>query len=922
MPNDQQALLTKSNAFLAKLELPEAHLNSLAKLLAMSEFASKQISQNPQYVSELYTEASLQQARTKQHYLNLIQSSAQQPQLQFMSALRKFRNKEMLRIAWRAIGSQIATETILEELSNLADACILTTLDHLMTQDKFSTQPLDKSGSPQKLYVVALGKLGGKELNFSSDIDIYFAYPEESQPSSAKALPASLYFKSLAKQLVQTLAEITKDGFVYRVDLRLRPQGHSGPMVMSFDALETYYQEQGRDWERYAMIKARIVNQDQQYSPKLNSIFRPFVYRRYVDFTVMEALRSLKLIIQREIRIKHLQEDVKRGPGGIREIEFICQSYQLIRGGREPSLQTTNIFDVLHTLECLQIIPTAQKQKLYNAYIFFRTLENAIQMQNDQQTHQLPTDPASMKQIWVALNFTSQATFHSELHQHKQNVSEIFSNMLQVKEINYQDDERVLETQLINLCRDKLGDVPSEDLLLSLGFLKPNEAYQRLTALLASRRYQKLTQIAKMRLEKFLPMLLISLQAHPDIDNLFFRLLSLLENVLKRSTYLALLTENPTTIQHLLKLYSISSWINQHVTEFPFLLENLLDEESLYQPLTEDELQEQLSQHLNAVQDIEQKIEQLKRFKLMQQLRVAAAFASNKLAPHQVSMHLSRTANVILKQVTQLAKQDSIKKYPDKQSTLDTFTIIAYGKLGSFELNMNSDLDLVFLHQCDSENEILITKLARKILYLLNSRSLGGILYTVDTRLRPSGSSGLLVSHIDAFEDYQCHKAWTWEHQALIKARTLSGSDLIRQRFEKIRQQVLCQKREKYKLAEDISQMRVKMKQEHKNRGDLTLKSQPYGLIDVEFVSQYIVLAFANHHPELTEVRSVYQVLLKAYQHKLLSKAAFDTILEYFDSINLKICQHELLIIQHQLEPLTPPANFKHQMEKWKLNFS
>ncbi len=386
-------------------------------------------------------------------------------------------------------------------------------------------------------------------------------------------------------------------------------------------------------------------------------------------------------------------------------------------------------------------------------------------------------------------------------------------------------------------------------------------------------------------------MLLLYLQGQTQMDSLFISISQLLENILQRSTYLALLTENPSAIKHLIRLFSLSPWITEEVSEHPFLLEVLLDEDNLYQPFTEEQLQQQLLNNLVDSYEIEHQVEQLKHFKLMQQLRVAAAFVTDLIPAYKAAMHLSRTASVIIRYVLALAKQSLTEKYPDIETVLENFAIIAYGKLGSGELSIQSDLDLVFLHSATVDQEIHIIRLSRKILHILNTRTIGGILYTVDTRLRPSGSAGLLVSHIDTFQHYQFEKAWTWEHQALVKARFLAGSDELGQRFFEIRQETLSKTREISSLVTEISDMRCKMKAEHSKESDQVIKQQDYGLIDVEFTAQFMVLAFSEVHPQMSAYHSVYKIFQAAYQIKLITATQLEQLVAYYDALQQQLSQ-------------------------------
>lgn len=914
-----EALQQRCNAFFNNIDdsIAKEQISLLAKLLYASNYAWLQFQKNPQLFQRIIEQGKLANKRNRKQYLSFAATITDDNEKIFMRSLRLFRHQELIRIAWRAQDVKNSVRVILKELSDLADICILTALEFAYKQiNKKHNPPILADGQQQKLYVMALGKLGGEELNFSSDVDINFAYPYETMPTTETELAASQYFTKVAKYAVRMLSEVTADGFVYRVDLRLRPYGQSGPIAMSFKAIDNYYQEQGRDWERYAMVKARVINPDQT-SGKLMATLSSFVYRRYIDFSVLEALRSLKAIIQREVRVQSLQDDIKRGPGGIREIEFICQSQQLIRGGRALTLRTTNIYDAYQALSAAHLFDADNIKQLIACYDFYRQLENAIQMLEDKQQHQLPADLFKRQQLLTTLSLNDWHQLEQKLKIYRDKVSHIFNSMLEVKALNYQDEDKVIDTQLVNLCRGKLADIPSEDLLRSLGFVQPQTALQQLNGLLASHRYRHLSQIGKLRLEQFLPLLLKELQSLPKVDAVFFQVLKLLESILKRSTYLALLTENPIALKHLLALFSLSGWVAEKVSAHPFLLEVLLDEQTLYNPMTEKELENQLSAVVGDSQDLEFIIEQLNRFKLTQQLKVAAGALTNQILPHQVTKHLSRTANVILKTVLNSAKKTLQVRHNKHEPSLEKFAIIAYGKLGSEELHLTSDLDLVFLHSIEqAEDETAIVRLSRKILSILNTRTLDGVLYQVDTRLRPSGSAGLLVSHIDAFELYQQQKAWTWEHQALVKARFLAGDQTIAKRFEQLRTQVLMTNRDKSQLAAEVVNMRLKMKAEFKGNRSSSLKQRDYGLIDIEFLCQYLVLALAHDTPELINQRSVFKILQVCYQKQHIAKQTFLAVINYYDALQRQVCFDEWLsLLDDDLATLTIPKSLKQLLK-------
>ncbi len=873
----------------------------VCRVVASSHFIADVFQQKLSIIESLINEKALLKTRSYEDFIAPFKALMSLDDNKYMAAIRLMRTKEMVRIAWRAI-SQLATlRETLNELSTFADACINQTIEYLSLNlnEKYG-EPIDKEGRKQSLVVVALGKLGGEELNFSSDIDLFFSYPEENTiEHDGGTTLCSRYFTELAQKLIKMLSHTTADGYVFRVDLRLRPEGQSGPLVMSFNALETYYQDQGRDWERYALMKARIVNRASIFAKELNDILDPFVYRRYVDFSILETLRSLQQIIAREVKLKSLKQDIKRGPGGIREIEFVCQSLQLMRGGRDIKLRQKRAFKAMEVLVARQHLTEKKGTELKEAYAFLRRLENALQMFNDKQTHALPSAAEEQDCIAYQLHFDDWGALIKVLAAHRHKVQTQFSELIEQTQSLYYDDKKLLLNQLTALFQGALGTIPSEDLLFSLGFSEPQDKLKILRELRESKRCKRLSQIARLRLDKFVPMLLVELQKFDEIDVLFLRVLNLLEGIVQRSAYLALLTENPQSLQHLLRLFSLSSWVALTVSEQPFLLEELLDTHSLYTPLSEALLDEMLKEGLGNLDDFEQEMEILRQFKLRQTMKVASANITDSLSSYEACVHLSRTGEVILKHVLSIAVAEMEEKYPQMKGKELQFAIIAYGKLGSRELSYLSDFDLVFLHRYAPNEEYFVTRLTQRILHILGTRMMGGVLYSVDTRLRPSGSAGLLVSHVDAFCDYQKNSAWTWEHQALIRARFIAGNEAFRPAFDDLRLAILSRERDSDELKKDIAEMRHKMRDNANLDERFHLKQGHGGLIDVEFLVQFAVLNWANKHQDLCVSTTTADIINKLIEYDILNESTGRALsrlyLKLIDVIHHRVLKHESL---------------------------
>ncbi|MEE9451125.1 MAG: bifunctional [glutamate--ammonia ligase]-adenylyl-L-tyrosine phosphorylase/[glutamate--ammonia-ligase] adenylyltransferase, partial [Gammaproteobacteria bacterium] len=754
-------------------------------------------------------------------------------------ALRRLRRREFVRIAWRDLSGWVDLQETVHDLSQFADCSILAVLNLLhQWQMRLLGEPVDEAGNVQSLLVIALGKLGGGELNFSSDIDLSFAFPVNGEiHNHGKILSYEQYFIRLARRFIRVFSANTQDGFVFRVDMRLRPYGDAGPLVMSFSAMETYYQEQGRDWERYALVKARVLTEDKQYRQQLAGIIRPFVYRRYLDYSAIVAMRNIKRLLARQVKVKGLQQDIKRGAGGIRQIEFIVQTLQLIRGGQVVDLQTTSIFEIFIQLQQQKILTKEIVEKLRQAYEFLRRLEHVLQMIADKQTHELPVDKLEQVRIAYALGFKNWQALKKVLETWRKFVKNNFEKMLAQEKS--QIEKSSLDEQVRAMWLGEVNEIAAKKILQRLGFKSADETFRLLKKFHSSRRCRQASQLSRSRLDVLMPVLLrLSAQCDPSTITLQ-RVLHLLEAVIRRSTYLVLLWEKNQTLQHLMELLSKSEWIAEQVIAHPQLLDELLHTKALYKPQTKQALIKELDQTLAQLpeQDLEMQTEALCVFKLAQQLRVAAADVSGTLPLMQVSDHLTHVAEVIIQKVKQLAMEEIHHKYAQSASEIlpeEDFIIIAYGKLGGIELSYDSDLDLVFLHNNLAADPQITLRLAQRILHLLTVRTHAGLLYRVDPRLRPSGASGLLVSHIDAFIEYQQKQAWTWEHQALVRARVVSGGGKIEVHFNAARRSILQRQRDQCKLRQEVVNMRVRMRaaNEVKQAGCIDIRQCAGGVTD------------------------------------------------------------------------------------------
>jgi glutamate-ammonia-ligase adenylyltransferase len=757
--------------------------------------------------------------------------------------LRRLRKRVMLRMITRDLGGLAALPEVLATTTALAEVAIshaVRRLDQRMAA-QFGVPHGAASGRVQQLHVLGMGKLGGGELNASSDIDLIFAYAEEGETRGPRPISNHEYFTRLGQQLIAALSEITPDGHVFRVDMRLRPYGDSGPLAVSFDALENYLVTQGREWERYAWIKARPITGDRW--PELLELVRPFVYRRHLDYGAIAALRDLHGQIRKEVERRDTADNIKLGPGGIREIEFITQVFQLIRGGRDPDLRKQPTLTVLPLLADRNLLPTAAVVELTNAYRFLRDLEHRLQYLDDQQTHVPPQSADDRELIAESMGHDGYAALSAALESHRARVTTHFGEIFAASPGN--------EHALAHLWRDDADAEKSLASLSALGYRQPQAIESRLRGLRAGSRYREMPAASQARLDRLVPVAIEVAAAGHDPDTTLDRLLELLASVSRRGSYLALLEEYPQALSQLAALMRASQWVAQYLIQRPILLDELLDTRTLYAAPDWGTASAQMRAQMDdADGDTERQMDILRHFKHAQTMRLIAQDLSGRLPLEALSDHLSDLACVVLEEVLRVTWKNLKSAHRDAPR----FAIIGYGKLGGKELGYASDLDLVFLYDdAAAEAPENYARFAQRINNWLTSVTSAGVLYETDLRLRPDGVSGLLVSPLASFRDYQTGKAWLWEHQALSRARFVAGDRAIGSEFEALRVDILRQPRDAAALRTDVAAMRQKMLDAHPNRSRLfDLKHDRGGIIDVEFAVQYLVLAHAGAHAELT----------------------------------------------------------------------
>ena len=859
------------------LAMSESRAQDLCRVWACSEYVARSCIRYPQLLPDLLSSGDLDRvypADTLRANVQVAIASAEN-ELHLGELLRYCRRREMVRIAWRDLAGYAELAETMIDVTTLADACIdesLTLLQSWHRQD-FGTPIGAESGLEQGLVVLGMGKLGAHELNYSSDIDLIFAFPESGETAGAsRSITNDQFFIGLGRRLIKLLDANTAHGFVYRVDMRLRPNGDSGPLVMNFDAMEAYYLLQGRDWERYAMIKARPVAGDIDSGRQLLDSLRPFIYRRYLDYGTFDALRDMKAMINMEVQRKGLQANIKLGPGGIREIEFIGQLFQLIRGGREPALRQRGIQPVLKALIDAGHLPKFVGSELMQDYIQLRRIENRLQAWADEQTHNLPGDGEKATAAWqrlaLSLNPPQQYDFNVEsmrkwINQIRARVQRHFEQVFAAPqaEDSSHSGQQSLGEQAGNVDWQSvwMGSDASDD--IKLHFIDPDEALRRIAVLRDSHACRALSAQGRKRLDRLMPLLLGAI-AESSVnpvgveiaDQTLHRVLQLVESVMRRTAYLALLVEHPMALSQLVKLCAASPWISEQLARFPLLLDELLDPRTLYAPLKREELAHQLARLLAepAADDLEQQLEVLRYYKLTQVLRVAAADVVGAIPLMVVSDHLTWIAEVIVEQVLTIAIRHVVPE-PEREKITAGFGVIAYGKMGGLELGYGSDLDLVFLHDGDQEASMRYIRLGQRIVHILTTRTPAGILYEVDMRLRPSGASGLLVSGVMAFADYQRNEAWTWEHQALLRARFVAGASVIAAQFQSIREEILARPRDAMLLRQEVKDMRTRMREElaRGSQDQFDVKQGEGGIADIEFLVQYAVLRWGSENNDL-----------------------------------------------------------------------
>jgi len=860
------------------LEGDTALLDQCRRVLLGSDFVQRSLMQDDQLLAALVAEGRLQRPTGLPEYQALLATVSARcgvDDVKFGIELRRLRRHEMVRIAWRDIAGAATLYQTLRETSWFAESVIASATQfsegHMV--QRHGALPENCDG----LVVLGMGKLGGSELNFSSDVDLVFLFPESGtstvdasvpdthRGASAQELELEEFHTRQGRLLIRLLDEMTEEGFVFRVDMRLRPFGDSGPLVASFAFFEDYLQAHGRDWERYAYIKARAIAGAAAFEAERQSVLRPFVYRRYLDFGVFDSLREMKGLISRDVARREMADNIKLGPGGIREIEFIVQAFQLVRGGQDAALRDPSLLDVLPRLTGAKLLSPETVSALGSAYDFLRLLENRVQMLGDEQAHVLPADPIARERIALAMGRDSVAVLEQEFARHREVVSAHFAALFADSVPN---GGKSLALDLAPLWEAEMNDGAMRQQLASCCDDVDSMVVQLTT--LRSGRMRRLDEPGRKRLKLLLELLLWEHGVGRKADA-WRRLLTVIEAIGQRSSYFSLLVENRRARERWIAISEQGDFLAAQLARNPALLDELIDERWVDVLPSRSELQDELAHRMSDIgaDEMDREVEALCRFKHAAVFRVALADLSGRLPLMSVSDRLTEIAELIVARTLELAWRQMVVQYgtprciePGGAHRDVRVAALGYGKLGGFELGYASDLDLVFLHDSTGEqqetdraspvdNQIFFLRFAQRLIHLLTMHSGAGRLYEVDVRLRPSGKGGMLVTSIDSFRRYQFEEAWTWEHQALLHARAVAGDAGLMERIEALRIDVLRNAVRRDDLKVRVAEMRERMRRELSSAtpGEVDLKQDRGGIADIEFLAQYWALRWANEFP-------------------------------------------------------------------------
>lgn len=915
LPPELKERFAKTQARLsgADIRLPSSLRDSAPRVLTVSGFVAETLERQPEaLIARLEDPDPISADAIQSEFASTRMSEAE-----FMSALRRRRNVELAAIAWRDIGGLADLDRTLADLSELADGLIRSSLEHAeaLLEPRF--------GRPGRLLVLAMGKLGGRELNFSSDIDLVLLYPD---PEPGDSDIAETYFLRLCQRLIRLLEERTADGIAYRVDTRLRPFGQSGPLALSIGALESYLVQHGRDWERYAYIKARLVTGLEHADEVFSQVLTPFVYRRYLDFGVFDAMRQMKRLISADVARRDKHDNIKLGRGGIREIEFMAQIFQLLRGGQEPPLRSRSLLTVIGELARLGVFDDDKAKELAESYRYLRVTENRLQALDDRQTHELPDDAEARSRLAWAMGYDNWPDFAETVESHRDRVQQEFD------ELRWEADGEDSESDSIQTAwqRGRLAETVGD------------AGFEPLDELRKSGLYARMDEISRKRLGAFIGALVPRFEADERAAETLVRVMPVIRSICRRSAYLSLLLENPYALERLLDLAGQSAMLIRLVSEHPILLDELLDARLFDAAPAREDIEGALERQIEHVDpdDTETMLNAMREFQQAAVFRVAIADRFGGLPLMKVSDRLTDIAELVIGLAARIARREIERKHGvpmhgDADRMQESgLVVIAYGKLGGLELGYGSDLDLVFLHDSEGErqesagpavidNQRYFVRLVQRIIHYLSVQTTSGRLYEIDTRLRPDGASGMLVASLASFERYQNNEAWTWEHQALLRSRPVAGPPSLRETYARIRTDALTHAVDRDGLRAEVARMRRRMRDELATgtREAFDVKQDSGGLADIEFLIDFWVLANAPEHPSLIEFPDNVRQLEALEKTGILEAGVCRSLKD--DYLALRAKTHELALSDGgRLVPIARFAELRERIQVlWQQTF-
>ncbi len=910
---EEAAQVTQSHAQLAAQgqDLGQAEQRRLWRLLVASPFARRCLQQDTRMLGKMIAPATP------------LRWDIEMGEEDFLISLRRYRQDRWLQIVWQDLRGPAALDDTLQYLTQLAEETLTAALAY--GQERLSKRhghPRDEQGKEVPFVVFAMGKLGGKELNLSSDIDLLFIYGAAGDTDGPLSLDNGSYFQRLGQWLIRALAELRAEGFVFRVDMRLRPFGDAGPLCVTAEALEQYYHRHGRSWERYALLKARTVVGDIAFGEALWERLQPFLYRRYLDFTALAGLRRVKALMDAEQG--QASQDIKKGLGGIREIEFIVQSLQLIHGGRLPLLRERNTLCTLDQIAAAGLLEEEQVETLRHYYRLWRRVEHALQMVEDRQTQILPQDALGWLRLTCALEYASPEDLQEEIKRGRAQVHALFQHVLPTPSTAEAKDPAQIAWLT---ARDAIDEKMPEGWSRLIGKRDPEENWRNLRSFARSRRVLQLSRRGQARLDVLMPAILRRL-AQASAAALLQHYLHLLDALLGQAQYLALLAENPHWLSRL-EEYLESPWLTQELIRFPSLLEDLLCQRSA----AARDWPQIFSSEEDHEHDLEERMDLLRRFKNTELLLLASEFWAGKREVTELLPELSDLASFCLQRALPWAIAAMLPQHGALPGFAEPpFAVIAYGKLGGREMGLASDLDLVFLYDAPAELEsngriplsapAWFARLGQKLIHILSVLTRAGTLYEIDMRLRPSGQSGPLVSSLSAFRSYQRDSAWTWEHQALTRARFLAGSAALGQAFSQLRQEILCRRRNRETLVEEVRTMRQRILRDKPVAKDqFHLKQSPGALVDIEFLVQFAILSLSTENPALLQHQGTREGILALGRLGLWDASAVEQLESAWRLLRAVENRRWLRLQAPVVEKQDPQAAALHraalQVQKW-----